>query len=234
VFLRGSTVLPVTDASSVGPLKEGFDLVGRLKYFLRLLRWSLLGTAAGSGGGVSGPTACSTTFREMLGKAISFPGPGNGQFAAGARLISSFDASDRNGFLGLPHFWHEGPHLSRRYSGFGFEGPAATISDAADASCETRSGDGLLWAFGTVRCSILTSGETGKVAFVRFDLKASTISRPWNASRAGLPERRLSWLVACCNGRVSSAGCSLITGNSGGPVASIFPRLDLEDLGNSE
>jgi hypothetical protein len=62
VFLRGSTSLPVTDASSVGPLKEGFDLVGRLKYFLRLLRWSLLGTAVDLGCAVAGTIAFSTAF----------------------------------------------------------------------------------------------------------------------------------------------------------------------------
>jgi hypothetical protein len=48
-FAEGSTAWALTDASSVGPLNEGFDLVGRLKYFLRLAGWSLLGIAAGSG-----------------------------------------------------------------------------------------------------------------------------------------------------------------------------------------
>jgi hypothetical protein len=152
---------------------------------------------------------------------------------AGAGLVSPFDASGRNGFLGLPHFWQEGPHFSRRYPGFGFEGPATTISDSADASCETRSGDGFLSAFVTVRCSVLTSGEMGEVAFVRFDIEALTISRPWNPSRARLSERRLSWLVACCNCRLSGAGRSLISGNSGDRVASVVLRLNLEDLGDS-
>lgn len=47
-LLGGSSALSLTDASSVGPLKEGLGLVGRLKYFLRLACCSVLGIAVGS------------------------------------------------------------------------------------------------------------------------------------------------------------------------------------------
>src|SRR5271163_3916792 len=108
------------DASSIGPLNEGLGLglEGRLKYFLRLLRWSLLCTAAGSGRGPSGSTPFSGASSEVLGIG-SFPGPGSGQLPAGVRVISSFDSSGERGFLGLPHFWHEGPHFPRRNAGSG-------------------------------------------------------------------------------------------------------------------
>lgn len=100
------------DASSIGPLNEGLGLglEGRLKYFLRLLRWSLLGTAAGPGRGPSGSTPFSGASSEVLG---------SGQLPAGVRVISSFDSSGERGFLGLPHFWHEGPHFPRRNAGSG-------------------------------------------------------------------------------------------------------------------
>jgi hypothetical protein len=104
-----STALPLMDASSIGPLNEGLGLglEGRLKYFLRLLRWSLLCTAAGSGEGPSDPTPFSGASSEVLGIGSS-PGPGSGQ------LTSPFGSSSERGFLGLPHFWHEGPHFPRR------------------------------------------------------------------------------------------------------------------------
>jgi hypothetical protein len=208
-------------------------LEGRLKYFLRLLRWSLLGTAVGSAWGVSGTMAFSIAPPEVPGT-ISFPGPGNGQFAGGAGVVSSVDASGENGFRGLPHFWQEGPHFSRRYSSSGLERPVTAISDVADASCEIRSGDGLLWAFVTGRCSVFTSCEGGEFAVVQSDLEASIRSRRWNRSPTWLSERLLSWLVAWCNGSVSCAGCSFITGNTGGPAGSVLRTLNFEDPGDFE
>jgi hypothetical protein len=165
-LFRGSTALPLTDASSVGPLKEGFDLVGRLKYFLRL----------GSCWRAS-RTRSSLIALSKVPDTSLFVGPGNGQFARGAGVIASFDVSGTNGFLGLPHFWHEGPHLSRWYSGCDLKGPEATISDSGAASCEIRSGEALLCAVGTVRGSVLNSCEVGDEDFTQFDLEASGRSR---------------------------------------------------------
>ena len=186
------------DASSVGPLNEGLGLEGRLKYFLRLLRWSLLGTAAGSGRGPSGSTPLSGASSEVLGIS-SFPGPGRDQLAAGVHVISSFDSSGERGFLGLPHFWHEGPHVPRRNAGSRREGPATTISGTGATSCEIRSGDGLLWALVTTGCSVVTHGEVGKFGFVPSGRETFVCSRFWGLSRTALSEWRCSWLVRSYN-----------------------------------
>ena len=84
--------------------------------------------------------------------------------AAGVRVISSFDSSGERGFLGLPHFWHEGPHVPRRNAGSRREGPATTISGTGAILAKFVA---VMASFGflvTTGCSVVTHGEVVNLA----------------------------------------------------------------------